>query len=608
VIVRRFLWLALLAGAALGGCEGRPRSGTYSSSGSSAPGFFSSISGKIVAIDLSEGAPEATGGGLFPLPASRLYVGLVRALDRAKADQDVKGVYVRIGTDQLGFARSEEVGRLLGEVRAKGKPVVCHADMITNPSIWLLARGCDRIWLSPAGDAGTIGIASQLIHVKGALDKLEVGADFVGVGKYKSAIEPLTREEPSEAAREALLATIRSFRKSWLDGITSARKAPGLREALEQGPWGAQEAKARGVVDEVGYESEALLDIKQRAGVERLVTAFGPKANDDSPPDISEIIRVLTGADESAGGRPHVAVIVAEGSISMESGGFLGGGGITAKALTKTIKKIAKDDSVKSVVLRIDSPGGSALASDLIWYELRELGKKKPIVASVGSMAASGGYYLAVGAQRILAEKTSIVGSIGVFGGKIVIGDALAKYGVDTYTIAASDAKGADARAAYESPLTPWDDATRARITQVTREIYDLFKDRVAKGRNVTADKIEPHAQGRIWSGEHGKERGLVDEIGGLVDAIRIARELGDLDERAPVVVEGGAESLFETLLLGSDANESEVSAAVARAEARRSPLLSAVPPEIRTAIGACAPLATGERTVAALPYAIIVR
>lgn len=606
--MNRLAWAALLTGAALGGCEGRPRVGTYSSSSGSTPGFFSSVSGKIMAVDLSEGAPEATGGGLFPLPASRLYIGLVRSLDRAKDDQDVKGVYVRLGTEQLGWARSEEVGRLLGEIRGKGKPVVCHADSITNPSSWMLARGCDRIWLSPAGDADTIGIAAQLIHVKGALDKLDVDADFVGVGKYKSAIEPLTREEPSEAAREALLATIRSFRKNWLDGVSAARKNPGLREALESGPWSAAEAKARGIVDEVGYESEALADIKKKAGVERVATAFGRKAADDSPPDISEIIRVLTGADESAGGRPHVAVIVAEGSISMEPGGLFGGGGITAKAMIKTIKKIAKDDSVKSVVLRIDSPGGSALASDLMWYELRELGKKKPIVASVGEMAASGGYYLAVGAKRILAERTSIVGSIGVFGGKIVIGDALAKYGVDTYTLPASDAPGAEARAAYLSPFTQWDKSTRERVETVMREIYRLFLDRVSQGRGVGVDKIEPHAQGRIWSGEHGKERGLVDEIGGLVDAIRIARELGELDERAPVVVEGGAESLFETLLLGSDASDAEVGAAVARAEARRSPLLSAVPPEIRTAISACAPLASGESTVAALPYAVLVR
>jgi protease IV len=603
---------ALLIGAgalALASCEGRPRSGTISSSSSSTRGFFAAAAGKIVAIDLSDGVPESTGGGFFPLPASRTYVGLVRALDRAKHDQDAKGVYVRLGTEPLGFAQAEELGRLLGAIRDKGKPIVCHADSITNATAWLLARGCERIWLSPAGDADTVGIAAQLVHVKGALDKLEVAADFVHVGKYKSFSEPLERESPSEESRQALLFTIKSFRKNWLDGTTAARKQPDLRQALERGPWSAKEAKARGLVDEIGYETQAHDDIKKRAGVERLASAFGRKTDSDSPPDFTEIIRALTGADERAGGRPHVAVVVAEGSISMRGGGLLdGGGGITAKSMKRTLKKLAKNDSVKAVVLRIDSPGGSALASDLLWHELRELGKKKPLVASVGGMAASGGYYLASAAKTIIAERTSIVGSIGVVGGKIVIGDALEKYGVNTFTLPASDEPGADHRAAYSSPLIAWDSPTRDRVRKAMIDIYDLFLDRVSQGRGVPVEKIKPFAEGRIWSGEHGKERGLVDQLGGLADAIQLARELGELDDRAPVVVEGGAESLFETLLLGSDASDAELSAAVARLQARQSPIARALPPELRAFVGAYSALTEGETTTLALPYALFVR
>jgi protease IV len=603
-------FVALLFGAslALASCEGRPRSGT-SGSGSSTRGFFTAATGKIVAIDLSDGAPESSGGGFFPLPASRTYVGLVRVLERAKDDQDAKGVYLRLGSEGLGWAQSEELGRLLGAIRDRGKPIVCHADSISNATSWLLARGCERIWLSPAGDADTVGIAAQLVHVKGALDKLEVQADFVHVGKFKSASEPLTREAPSEETRRALLFTIKSFRKNWLDGATAARKQAGFREALEHGPWSAKEAKARGLVDEVGYESDAHDDIKARAGVQRLASAFGRKPDNDSPPDITEIIRVLTGADERAGGRPHVAVVVAEGSISMEGGGLLdGGSGITAKALKKTLRKLAKDNSVKAVVLRIDSPGGSALASDLIWHELRELGKKKPLIASVGGMAASGGYYLASAAQRIIAERTSIVGSIGVVGGKLVLGQALEKYGVNTFTLAASDEPGAAERAAYLSALTPWDSPTRERVKETMIDIYDLFLDRVSQGRGVPVDKIKPHAEGRIWSGEQGKERGLVDDFGGLSDAIRLARELGDLDERAPVVVQGGADSLFQTLLLGSEASDAEVAAAVGRAQASQSPIARAVPVELRAFVGAYSPLTQGETTTLALPYALFVR
>jgi protease IV len=202
-------FVALLFGAslALASCEGRPRSGT-SGSGSSTRGFFTAATGKIVAIDLSDGAPESSGGGFFPLPASRTYVGLVRVLERAKDDQDAKGVYLRLGSEGLGWAQSEELGRLLGAIRDRGKPIVCHADSISNATSWLLARGCERIWLSPAGDADTVGIAAQLVHVKGALDKLEVQADFVHVGKFK---------RPARRRAERCCSRSRAFAKTgWM--------------------------------------------------------------------------------------------------------------------------------------------------------------------------------------------------------------------------------------------------------------------------------------------------------------------------------------------------------------------------------------------------------
>jgi protease IV len=608
VTLRSALVVLAVATFVFAACKGRPRPGEYGSSGRAMPSFFGSSLGKIVAIDLSGGVAESSGGGLFPAPASRTFVGLVRSLERAKEDQDTKAVYLKLGTQRVGWAQTEEIARLLAAVREQGKPVTCHADSLGNSATWLLARGCDRIWLSPAGNVDTVGIAAQLVYVKGALDKLEVEADFIAVGKYKSAAEALTREGPSEAARESLTVTIKSIRKNWLEGTLGARKAPGVRDALENGPWSAKEAKARGLVDEVGYESEAIDEIKQRAGVERVSTAFGPRTDgEDSPPDITEIIRALTGADERSGGRPHVAVVVAEGSISMEPGGILEGGGVTAKALRKTLRRLAKEDAVKAVVLRVDSPGGSALASDLIWHELFELGKKKPLVASVGDMAASGGYYLACAARKIVAERTSIVGSIGVVGGKIVLGPALEKHGVNSVTIAASDAPGAERRAAYTSALTRWDDPTRDRMKKSMLEIYDLFLDRVAQGRGLPVDKIKPHAEGRIWSGELSKELGLVDEMGGLTRAIEITRELGELDERAPVIVAGGADSLIETLLLGSDASESAVRAALDRHQSSNT-LLAALPSELRAFVGAHGPLAAGESTVAALPYAVLVR
>jgi protease-4 len=589
-------------------CHGRPRSGSWSS-GSSGASLFSRAAAKVVEIDLSQGAPESSGtNSFFPLPASRTFVGLVRTLERTRDDQDAKALFVRLGEGELGLAQSQEVATALAEIRAKGKPVVCHADGLDNASAWVAIAGCDRIWLSPAGEVSAVGIAGQVVYFKGALDKLKIGADFLHVGKYKSATEPLTREGPSDEAREALTATLASIRKAWLDGIAAAKKNPKNPDSVEHGPWGPREAKAIGLVDEIGYESDALDDAKKRAGSERVETRFGPKHASGEGADIAELVRILAGGDEQVGGRPHIALIAAEGSIGMASGGIFDGGGITAKAMVKTLKEVAKDESVKAVVLRIDSPGGSALASDLIWHEIREVKKKKPVIASVGNMAASGGYYLACGADRIVAEPTSIVGSIGVLGGKIVIGDALHEYGINSVTFPASPEPGAAARAAYLSALTPWDDATRERVQKEMEEIYQLFVERVAEGRKLPVDKVKAVAQGRIWSGSQGLERGLVDELGGLGRALAIARDLGKLDGRAPVEVVGQRESLFESLLLGDDAKSSAVAAAVERVKATRGLLLPSFDRDMRPFFSGLQPLLDGESILASMPFALVVR
>lgn len=601
--------LALVAAAALSfSCEGRPRSGPYGGAVKKTAALFGGAAGKLVEIDLSKGAPESTEGGFFPLPASRTFVGLVRALERTRDDQDSKGVFVRLGERAFGFARAQEIGMLLSGIRQKGKPVVCHAHGLDNATTWIVLTGCDRIWLSPAGEVASVGIAGQVVYFKGALDKLKIGADFLHVGKFKSASEPFTREGPSDEARLALTETLASIRKSWLDGVEAAKRGRAPRADMENGPWAPREAKERGLVDELGYETQALEDAKKRAGTERVTSAFGSKSQPDDGPDIGELIRILAGGDESAAGRPHIALVPAEGAISMAPGGLLDGGGITAKALTKTLKKLAKDDSVKAVVLRIDSPGGSALASDLLWFELRELAKKKPVVASVGEMAASGGYYLACATDRIVAEPTSIVGSIGVLGGKLVLNEAFAQYGVNTVTFPASPEPGAAERAAYLSALSRWDDPTKQRVQKLMDEVYQLFLERVAEGRKLPIEKVKESAEGRIWSGQQGLERKLVDELGGLTRALAIARELGKLDERAPVEVAGREESLLDVLLVGEGADAKTVEQALVRAIAAREPFTKSVTSEVRPFVSGLAPLLQSETALTTLPFALVVR
>jgi protease-4 len=544
---------------------------------------------------------------LFPTPATRTFVGLIRSLERLRDDQDAKGVLVRFGDSSLGYSRTDEVGRLLAEIRAKGKPVVCHANGFDNSSTWLALSGCDRIWLSPAGEVSSVGLAGQVVFIKGALEKLKVNADFLHMGKYKSAVETFTRDSPSDEARQALTETLQSLRKTWLDGVEAGRKNPKLRADVEHGPWSAREAKARGLVDEIGFESDALEDAKKRAGAERVTAGFGSSTSGKDSPDLGDLIRILAGGDERAAGRPHVAVVVAEGEISMTAGGLFSGGGITAKSFTKLFRRLAKDESVKAVVIRMDSPGGSALASDILWHELRELKAKKPVVVSVGDMAASGGYYIACAANKVLSEKTSIVGSIGVFGGKITLEATLAEYGVTSATIPASPEPGAAARAAYLSVLTPWDESTRERVKKQMEEIYNLFLERVAEGRGMPVPKVHEIAQGRIWSGAQGLERGLVDEIGGLSRAIKIARDLAKLDDRAPVVVEGQAASVLEALLGGDSADADSLARAALVAELKKTQE-ARIPESLRPFLASVGPLVGRETTVAALPFALSVR
>lgn len=560
---------------------------------------------KLVEIDLSSGVSEGASSGLFQLPAQRTYTGLVRALEQLTENKQTAGVFLKLGTTGIDLSRAAEIGDLLGRAREKRLPVVCHAHDIGNATSALLLRGCSSIWLSAAGSVDTVGIAAELVHLKGLLDRLKIQADFISMGRYKSGAEPLTRDVPSDHAVEELTATLGSIRESWL-GLANHGRA-GLGDKLEGGPYTPQEAKQLRLVDHVGFESEARDEAKKLAKTEFQETAFGGRTNAESGFDIGQLIQIISGGRASDADRPHIAVVPAEGAIGMESGSPLESGGISGKALSRTIARLRRDPSVKAVVLRIDSPGGSPLASDLVWHELMELRKKKPVVASVGSMAASGGYYIACAAQKIVAPPSAIVGSIGVFGGKLVVGEALKEIGVNTFPIPASSAPGSAARAAYLSPFRPWDEETRQRVKTSMQGIYDLFVERVASARKLSQDVVRTHAEGRIFSGVQGKERGLVDELGGLSTALEVVRKLGNLPRDTPVSVEGQRESLLDLLLVDESAQEADIRAAVTRLERARS-FLGELPASVRAYAGVLAPLASGEPVVVALPFALRLR
>jgi protease-4 len=584
-----------LLGACLA-CGGRhraePSGGTTSEEPRAGPA--------VAVLDLSEGVLEQAPSGLLGLPSKSVTIeDVIHEVDRLSRDKEVRGVLVRLGTTRVGLARAQEIGAMLTGLGAR-MPVWCHADDLSNGSLMLTARGCKRTWVAPASTVDAVGLAAQTIYFHKLLaEELGLEVDFLQVGKFKGAEEPFTRDGPSPEARASLESTLADMRSVWLDGIRTAR--PAVAESTpEDGPYSAPDARARALVDDVGYLDEAREALEKEAGAVRAEVRLGPGAQGGGGDDLSDLLRALAG--ESLGTAP-VTVVRAVGAISMEGGGGLlsEGGGIVEKRLARTLSRLEKDDDVKAVVLRIDSPGGSALASDLLWHDLMRIRARKPLVVSVGAMAASGGYYLASTGGVIFADETSIVGSIGVVGGKIAADRALERIGVHAETIPAKVGDPhAAARAAFESLLTPWDEATRDRMKATMTGIYDLFVARAAEGRKAPVEKIAASAEGRIFSGRDARERGLVDELGGLREAIARARELAGLPADARVSIAGESGGLLDALA-DDPQGRALVPAATEAAVAR-------VAPEVTPFVASLAPLADREHVLCALPFALSVR
>ena len=617
--VRAGVSWGLVAATVLGGvglcasCQGRPRStGTSpASSASSASTEKEDLDpgrAHVAEINLSGGIPEIHRAGLFGTPKKRALTDLLALLQEIGAgkQEQIKGLMIVFGSMRPGFAQAQEVGDALAAIRKGGMPIVCHADEYANSSYWMAAKACDRIWVSPAGGVDTVGIAGQVLYARRLMDELKVDVDMLQIGKFKGASEPFTRDGPSEEAKSSLMTTLKSIRGTWLGELTAAR-GDKVGEAAELGPYTPRESVNHGLADAVGYLNEARGDAKTRTSVDQVVPRFGPRAKSADAGGLVEIVRAVSGAGMGTG-LPHVEVVRAIGGISMapSSGLFSDGDGISERELSRTLERLRTDESAKAIVLRIDSPGGSALASDLIWHKLMELREAKPVVVSVGDMAASGGYYLACAGSRIFAEPSSIVGSIGVVGGKFGLKRGLAHVGVTAEVFPASDAPGAAERAAYLSPFATWDDSTRDRVRVTMKSVYDLFVARVAEGRSLSPEKVGAFAEGRIFAAKEGLGLGMIDELGGLTQAIAYARRAGGLDEDAPVHVLG-EESGLEQMLELDDEDEAKSVAPAAGDWFVRS-VASAAAPDLFSFAKAYEPLVRGEHTLVAVPFAILIR
>jgi protease-4 len=611
------LLAAAIAGAcAVAACDGRQPSSTSSEpSDSAASPARASSSGLIAELDFTRGVPEEVSTPLFGATPRRSHLDLARVL-RALDASPPKGLFVRLGSATIGLAGSQEIGARLGALRKHGIPIVCHADGYENSTLLLAASGCSRIWVSPAGGVDSVGLAAQLLYARSLLDRLHVAVDFLQIGKFKGAEEPFTRDGPSPEARDSLLGALRGMRTAWLDGITQGRGKPGLADVVEDGPFTPEDAVSNGLIDAVGYLDDARDDAKKLAGVDTIATRFGSAEGSASPSrGLVGLLRSLGGS--SSAGVPHIAVIPAIGPISM--GGTpslpIGGSseGISERELGRLLVRLTKETSVKAVVIRIDSPGGSALASDLLWKRLMELREKKPLVFSVGNMAASGGYYMASTATKIVADPTSLIGSIGVVGGKLAVGKALEEFGVHAETIAASPDPARANRSSYLSPFTPWDNPTREKVRATMTSVYELFLRRVAEGRKTTIAKVAPFAEGRVFGGVEAKERGMIDELGGFEEALTLAQKLGGLPDDAPFEITSDGGGLFGLLETG-DASANGSGDSKAEGAARRVAQEALLPewtgamPAVGAFVGSLSPLLRGERALAALPFGIVIK
>ena len=465
----------------------------------------------------------------FSLTGGSRGTELRTAIDRLRAlakDDKLTGLVLRIEGVEVSLPDVVELRAAMHDFRSAGKKLVCHTEDASNATYLVLAA-CEQIGIAPLGQIAITGPAAMPIHVKGLLDKLGVTADFLHVGAYKGAAEPLTRETPSPEMQETLGAILDRRYETMVEVIAAERKldATVVKGLIDLALFPSEQAKTAKLVDEV-TSFEAFRD--------RAVA--GPWTKLEIQPDGKDQLQTMLKLARFIGAMPpekplgdHIAVVYAVGDIVDGGGdGVLGARQqIASHTLVSALRALGADASVKAVVLRIDSGGGSAQASELIWQAVTEVKAAKPVVVSMSDVAASGGYYIASNANKIFAEADTLTGSIGVVGGKIAPGGALAKLGVTTFPI------GRGKRATMMASLAPWTTEEKAVIQNSMEEVYKVFVGRVASGRRKKPEDIQPIAQGRVWTGVKAKELGLVDEIGGLDAALAEARTLAKLDDKA---------------------------------------------------------------------------
>jgi protease IV len=487
----------------------------------------------ILELDLTEGITSERAADPVSAVLTRHRVPLPDVLDglrRAGRDPRVRVLIVKIGGRPVGLATVQELRRAIGEFRDSGKLAVAWAETFGEFSAgnvpYYLATAFDRIWLQPSGDLGLTGIAMQRLFYRGAMDRLGVDFQVAKRYEYKSAAEQLTESHYTGPAREATERLAASVTEQLIDAIAERRgiEAAEVRKLIDRGPFLAAQALKEGLVDELGYRDEVYGQARKRAGKDALLLHLVRYQRSRA---LAERARKIPAARQRC-----VALIYASGPIRRgRSGrGPIGGGAMGSDTVAAALRSTAADDAVRAIVLRVNSPGGSYVASDTIWREVvRARNAGKPVVVSMGDVAASGGYFISMAADAIVAEPGTITGSIGVLSGKPVLGEALGRAGVTTDLIAEGS------HSDMFTTTRPFSDDEWALVNAWLDHIYADFTGKVAEGRGMSPERVHELARGRVWTGADALDNGLVDELGGLERAAALARRRAGLPASAPL-------------------------------------------------------------------------
>lgn len=542
---------------------------------------------RVVELELDGPYPYNPPVGLFARQ-SETYLHLLQRVEAAVRDDDVRGFVLHLDRTPFSLAQIEELRGLMLEAREAGKPVVAYLDQASSNGAYLLATSADRIYMHPAGDLELIGLSAEMLFLRGTLDLLGVEPTVAKRSEYKSAPEMFTRTGSSEANRAQTEALLDDLSGAWAEGIAAGRGKELARvwELVDDGPYPAARAEELGLVDGVAYPDE----VEER--FEDLFVADYQLSDDYGL------------EDEHTGWRPRreIAVVNVTGTIvpgqsatpGLFGGGFLAG----SETIERQLRAARRSDSVKAIVLRVDSPGGSSFASDEIWHavdRLRDSGK--PVVVSMGGAAASGGYYVSAGADAIFANPSTITGSIGVYAGPLFsLGGFFDKIGVE------SEIYARGRRAAMYSLSKPMDEVEFAALDRMVGETYAQFKEKVGEGRDLEPEAVEEVARGRVWSGTAALDRALVDQLGGFPQAVAHARQLAEIPEGAEVRLvafsdRGGP---------GGDLARRSLRAAARAMGAPVAPELPALLPPELAAIAQWQAL-SGDRVWAMMPYQLTV-